>query len=411
MGSVVKKLRAVAWQTLVVLAVVVGVCIGEASDRSGQSGRLELRRVYTYRLPSAPDAYWALPVPDRPWIVVAELQRPSGNHGPRFRVSLVDWRSEEVLASEELSTHLRLDSPRSDCPSGAPLSERLVAAFENTIAVKLCARLMTFQLPSLNPMDVLLDIGPDGALEDLASSADGRFLAVVFRSPASGGLRGPRKIVVYDTTTWKVHATLKIDPALPYIHSVSISGNGRYVVVASPIVVKGFGDGDHIYVFDSTSSSLISEFDLKPLPGEAGYHIPPFFFAGPQSQWLLSGGGGEKERLYLWDWRNGKVARVIADRGGIGRPLDVSSDGLMVAADVRGDSDVAMYFPIRDFKIFDVQTGLTVNDSPTYWWKKRWGDRADEFITPQLRVQFSRDGKYFVDASGYDEVVVYSVSR
>jgi hypothetical protein len=176
-------------------------------------------------------------------------------------------------------------------------------------------------------------------------------------------------------------------------------------------VAKGFGEGDHIYVFDTASGDLVSEFDLKTLPDEAGNHNPPFFFVGSRDQWLLSGGGGEKRRLYLWDWRAGKVVRVIEGQRDIEAPLSVSSDGQLVAADVRGDEDVAMYFPIRDYKIFDVVTGKEVYQSPTYRWADRWGKRPEGTHVVQLRLEFSGDGNYIVDASGYDEVVIYSISR
>jgi len=392
----------------------LGLCSSSSVGPLNQHSDLKLEPVYTYRLPFVPDAYWALPVPGKPMIVVASFQRPSGSSLPRFDAFLVDWQSQKEIASEELSIHFNLDSPDPGCPKGDPFRERFVAAFEKSIAVKLCARLMTFQLPSLSPQEVLLDVRPDGELDDIAASGDGRFLAAVFRPPASGDLKRTRKIVVYDTASWKVRATMKIEPTPAYIHSISLSRDGAYVAVASPIVVKGFGNGNHIYVLDTTTGSLISEFDLKPLPSEAGYHSPPYFFGGPECQWLLSSGqisGTKNDRLYVWDWRIGDVVRVISDRRGTGRLLDVSFDGSLVAADVRGDSDVALYFPIRDFKIFDIQSGEAVHESPTYWWRKRWGNRPVGTNFVQLQLQFSSDGKHAVDASGYGEVVVYSVTR
>ena len=406
--------RIVAGLIFVVLTLYAGVCAGGDSGARNRPSKLKLEPLFTHRLPSVPEAYWALPVAANPWVLVVSFQRPPSTKAPNFRASVLDWKLGGVLASKELLTQFYPDSTAPACQEGDPFRSRYVGAFENVFAVKLCSQLRTFMLPSLEPKDVLLDVRPNGALEDIANSADGQFLAVVFRPPASGDLRGSRKVLVFNTTSWELRATINMEPAPPYIHSVSLSRDGRYVAVASPIVVKGFGEGDHIYVFDTMSGDLVAEFDLKPLPGESGYHSPPYHFAGAESQWILSSGvvaGTKRDSLYVWDWRLGKVARVIEDRGGIGAPLDVSSDGLLVAADVRGDPDVAMYLPIRDFKIFNVVTGRVVYESPTYRWANRWGNKPQGAHLAQLRIQFSRDGQYIVDASGYDEVIVYSITR
>lgn len=307
------------WLTL--LLVLCGVLAPVGMEAAG---KIKLRKVYSYRLPSAPPAYWALAAGDKPWLIVASFVREEVGHVPHIDLTLVDWERGTVLASAK-ATHLQTAKVAAEsCTESVPPHDKLVAVVRDRLVVKLCSSIQIFSLPGLARERVLLDVEPEQDLGEMLVSGDGGLLAVVMGPPAPRGWLRPRKVVLFDTETWEIKREIPVGEGERLLHRLSFSPTGRLLAVAGTILEGRVGLGDHIQVFDTTDGNLLSKFDLKPMRDEDGYHTPPYLFAGAHSQWLLSSGFVKltsEDTTYVWDWRRGTVARTIADRRGIKRGL------------------------------------------------------------------------------------------
>lgn len=441
--------------------VLTGLCLLVAGVvfcgpvRSGVSGKITLREVYSYRLPITPLRYWTVAIPEKPWLVVAAFDRREADRIPYLHLFLVDWQKGALLSSQEIYPTARsLDAIAKEEVSGEncpDIYDKPVAMITGALAVKICASLLVYELPSMELKKTVMDFQPDVEEIDLFSgSPDGRLVAVVVGSAQPR--RGPsrKKLVMYEVPSWVSRWEQSLGEAGRT--SLSFSHDGRMLAVEGSLLEQSgrkldlwFTYGHHLRIVDTANGKLLFEFNLQRLPEQEGHHGPPFRFAGTQSQWLLSSKSINlvpNDNLHVWDWRTGEIAKVIAnpmverhlDRelsikevpekwltrlvgppGGVGKLLDVSPDGRWVAASVLGEDDRAVLnLPARNFMIWDVETGEVVYESPVYYWLIHWLPKSisaghESLRNFQQELSFSPDGKYLIDATGYNEVTVYAI--
>jgi WD40 repeat protein len=143
------------------------------------------------------------------------------------------------------------------------------------------------------------------------------------------------------------------------------------------------------------------------------YIIDPQILFTRDGRYLLTTDFRKKtnaDGIAVWDVERGELARTLRDKLPIGPVLSLSPDGRWVAADVRPLRYKRKGFRIRNYKIWDFETGRVLYESPKYWrvFSKDGWLRAHY----GTKVEFSKDGKYLLEVRPEmtDQITVYEIS-
>jgi len=137
---------------------------------------------------------------------------------------------------------------------------------------------------------------------------------------------------------------------------------GRVLAPGKTAFVERIG----LAIYAGHDCSVISSHMFRDRPREAPSSL--LMFAGPSWSWLVSSSSFKTDKrstIEIWDWRLGKLVSDLKHPRGVGRVMDVSTDGRLVIGRIDDDPEKAPR-QMQDFAIWRVESGELLAESLAY---------------------------------------------
>ena len=333
-------------------------------------------------------------------------------HWHKPRVSILDWKRQLVKGEVDFSY---LPCGPSINPRYNPLAGLYPFPGGAFTLLRYCNAIYVLDSQNLKVVANLVDGRTHNGL-DWAVSKSGQVVALIVYN--KGEKRS--ELWIYEVPHWDRPKILDSDP----LGGLSLSSNGRTITV-------GFDTGDPrrpaasdrrmgVDLYDTTDGRKIKRV-LSLDHYKAGFPHDNLFLLDEGKRLLISGvlvEGRYVEGRYgvsMWDTESGKLVRVIHHEKNP-ELITVSPDERLVVVDVRPNKHKPTREPTRDYKIWDLETGQLLYESPEY--------RPYLFV-PRLNasnylranygatVQFSPDGQFLLEviAGKKNKLTIYRIER
>lgn len=367
------------------------------ADKPPQFHRLDLVPVYQYEADNqviSPRAYFSS---DGQFVYLQHWHKP--------RVTVIDWKNQVAKAEVDFS-HLPCGPSKN--PRYNPLAGLYPFPGGGFTLLRYCNAVYVLASQDLKVVARLVDGENHNGL-GWAVSKSGRTLAIgVYDKQAATS-----ELWIYEIPHWDRPQALAISTGL----GLALSSDGAVVAVRWFENVPGGKITERIGVdlYDTKTGKLVKRlFSFRP--NYEGSPHDKLFLLDDGKRLLISGvlvEGRYVEGRYgvsLWDVESGKLVRVIHDEKNP-ELITVSPGERLVVVDVRPSKGRPIRAPTRDYRIWDLETGQLLYESPEY--------RPDSSASAYLRanygatVQFSPDGQFLLEVipGKKNKLTIYRIQR
>lgn len=355
------------------VAVFLLLTLALASELASEKGKqISLHLLYEYRqTPTWKGRMLAVLDPESQFLYVIERQKAV--------VREIDWRASKQVRAKDFS-HLSCDRKNPhlwEKYKDAPRLHRWkLIPGTPWVHMIYC---QSVYLVDINTLEVVRKL-IDGAVEwGSAFFLPGGDKVLITRSAPTENIWHRQ---LYRIDSWEL---LREWDDFAYF-DVKFSPDGRYGYFMSAVEGATGKMACGLSTYELLTGRLEKTWELK---GDSAHCPWPFEFLGQSQDIVVDLAAGPRVVVSLRDIHTGKVLRTIRLEGNSPKSRSISPDGRYVVAgawDSPEDSPVS-----QDFKIWDIQTGEVVYETPKYL--SVWGSRT---IGREVRPRFSDDGKYLI---------------